>query len=53
MQALPKKDEPATTRFEKNLKKVEKTFKKVLTNGKESGIIVKLPQKRERMILEN
>ena len=53
MQALPKKDEPATTPFEKNFEKVEKLLKKVLTNGEESGIIVELPQSGSEMILEN
>ena len=39
---------PQSILFEKTLKKLKKLLQKVLTKGKESGIIVELPQKRER-----
>ena len=41
-------------REEKTLKKVKKLFKRVLTRGKESGIITRSPRESgETMILEN
>ena len=38
---------------EKNLKKLKKVLKKVLTSEKESGIIIGRCEKRSEMILEN